>query len=248
MVVRENILPSEGGKLEKVLTIVLQKILKWVAERDYDKALQDVEKLRKKYPSLTADELADKLINNKAIWAGIVGFGMGAIDTIPGLGQAIALLGIPGEAAWLIKSQVQIIIRIILIYDEEVPRDELPYLVVSSFVFQCGANFVKTVAKEASIRLTKKAIQKFLRKNTLKMVKKVAKAIGLKFTKKGLLKKVPVIAIPVNAVLNYEDIKIAGKIAKKLFSPNYIVCPHCGELYHKNEKQCPKCGTLKPNI
>ncbi len=96
------------------------------------------------------------------------------------------------------------------------------------------------------MRLTKRLIIKYIKGTTLKMIKKIAMKLGIKFTKKGILKRIPIVAIPINAVMNYTEIKTGGKIAKKFLSPNYIMCRNCGELYPKQNKFCDKCGTPMP--
>lgn len=224
----------------------LVEVINWVIDHTYDEAREYAEDLKKNNPKMNLDELADECINDDALWAGVVGVGMGALQSIPGIGQAVAVVSIAREVVYLTKFQVEGIIKIAFIYNRRISKDKLKYLVLSCLTIYLGGDFLKQVAKESSIRLTKRLIIKHIKGATLKMIKKIAMKFGIKFTKKGILKRIPLVAIPINAVMNYTEIKAGGKIAKKFLSPNYIMCPNCGELYPKRNKFCDKCGAPRP--
>ncbi|MGI8550913.1 MAG: hypothetical protein ACR2PL_09030, partial [Dehalococcoidia bacterium] len=65
-------------------------LLRARVDAEYDQCRQRITQLREQYADITNDDLANLLVKDASVWAAMVGAGLGAIDTIPGVGQAIA--------------------------------------------------------------------------------------------------------------------------------------------------------------
>jgi len=81
-----------------------------------------------------------------------------------------------------------------------------------------------------------------LKGTLLKNIKEILKIIGINFTRKGLLKKLPLISIPINTMMNYADIKIIGKTSKAILETLYGMCKNCGHKMPEIGKFCAICG------
>ncbi len=130
-----NLVKDENGWLVKVIN--------WVIDKTFDNAIEYVEDLKRDNPKMNQDELADECINDDALWAGVVGVGMGALQSIPGIGQAVAVASIAPEVAYLTKLQVEGIIKIAVIYDRKISKEKLRYLVLTCLTIYLGGDFLK---------------------------------------------------------------------------------------------------------
>jgi hypothetical protein len=55
-------------------------------------------------------------VKDASVWAAAIGAGLGAINTIPGVGQAVAAGAVLPEIAYLTRLQVNVAIQIALVY------------------------------------------------------------------------------------------------------------------------------------
>ena len=110
-----------------------------------------------------------------------------------------------------------------------------------------GVEAIKKVMAKAVEKSSRKFITNVLKGAVLKSLKNILKAVGLKFTKKGLLKKLPFIALVVNPVMNYSDIKLIGLTTKSYLDSIYGKCPFCGHQMSEIGKFCSVCGKKVEN-
>lgn len=169
--------------------------------------------------------------------------GLGAVETIPGLGQYIALGSVLPELAYLTRLQFDVALSLAAIYDQSIPTEMLRPALLGCLAYSLGHEFVKDIAKEAGVRLSRRAIESVLKGATLRTGKRIAKEMGVHVTKTGLLKAIPLVAIPVNSALNYAGLDLFGRMAKHYFSPTWIMCGECGQLQPRRNKFCSSCAT-----
>src|SRR2546426_432484 len=81
--------------------------------------------LRGRLPGASADALANELIEDGAFWAAIVGVGVGAASTIPGIGTYIALGAVAPELVYLTKLQFDTALGLAAVYESSLPTEML---------------------------------------------------------------------------------------------------------------------------
>jgi hypothetical protein len=211
-------------------------------EHCWSDALERASVLRGKRPGATADALANEMIDDHAFWAGIVGAGVGAASSIPVMGQYIALGAVAPELVYLTKLQFDTALNLAAVYESAIPREMLRPTLLACLVYSMGHDFVKSVVKEAATNLSRRVIEESLKGATLVTAKRAARQLGVEVTKKGLLKAVPLVAIPINAVMNYGGLVLFGKMAKHYFSPNWLMCAACGHIQPRKNRFCSSCA------
>ncbi|MFQ5788046.1 MAG: hypothetical protein ACE5H1_08700 [Thermodesulfobacteriota bacterium] len=228
---------SEGGKN------YFQSLIEYEVDKNWDIAKEKVNTLLKENPNADIDILVNKIIDDKSFWAVVIGVGLGGLETIPSIGQIIAVGSVAPEAVYLAKMQVDIAMAIALLYNHSLDRQNIQHVVVACFVLALGADFIKKEIKVAAVHITKQVIVTTIKKFGEKQFFNLLKKIGIKATQKGILKKVPVISIPLNAGLNYSQIQAFGWVVKKFLSPSFVMCGECGHQTGRLNKFCPQCGT-----
>lgn len=208
----------------------------WDACRDRAKTL------RQHNPGASNDALANLLIDDSAFWAAVVGVGVGAASSIPAVGQYIAIGAVAPELVYITKLEFDTALAIAAVYDSEVPSDMMTPMLLACLAYSLGHEFVKNVVKGAATNLSRRVIENVLKQSTLVAAKRIASSLGVEFTKKGLLRSVPFVAIPVNSALNYAGLQLFGKMAKHYFSPNWQMCPSCGNLQPRKNRFCSSCA------
>jgi len=220
----------------------LVKLINNRIESRWEESKQKAYKLRNDNPGFSTDQLANLLIEDSTNWAALVGIGVGAVETIPSMGQYIAIASIPSEIVYIVKLELDVAIGIAAIYDCELSREKLEITIVACLAYSLGADYVKEVTKNAAKIMTRKSIEKIFKGSFLKVIKSMANKIGVRITKKGLLKKVPLVAIPVGAAMNYGTLELFGRMTKHFFSPNWKMCGDCSQIIPNKSKFCPSCG------
>ena len=197
---------------------------------------------RDAHPGSEPDDLANEVIDDAAFWSAVVGAGVGAIESIPAMGQYLAVASIAPELAYLVKLEFDTALNVAAIYQSDVPVEMLTPMILACLVYSMGHEFVKDVAIEAGQRLTRRTIESVLSGATLASAKKIASKLGVQATKKGLLKAVPLVAIPINSALNYGGLQLFGRLAKHYFSANWVMCAMCGHIQPRRNRFCASCA------
>lgn len=212
----------------------LLSVLDYEVEKHWREANDMVEQARRECPSDDPDIIANQLINSKARLAAFIGAGTGVLQSIPTVGQAIAVGVLLPEALYLAKMQIDIALVIALLYKKTLSKLEARGVVFTCLILALGADFIKNDLRLSAIKITSKVIEATLEKIGKKVV---SEALG-----KGMLKRVPLISIPLNAVMNYEQLEAFGWAAKKFLSPSFVMCGSCGNQIGKMSKYCSRCG------
>jgi hypothetical protein len=222
----------------------LEKVINNEVDGHWDQACAIVENIRAEYPGENSpDLLANEVIERKARLAAFIGLGTGTLQAIPAVGQALAIGSLMPEALYLAKMQVDIALVVALLYRQKLTHSEAKGIITTCLVLGLGAEFVKNELRIETVKITTKIIEAAIERLGEKAIIDLLERIGIQATKKGILKRVPIIAIPVNAAMNYGQIETFGWAAKKFLSPSFSMCGSCGcQTGHLN-KFCPDCGT-----
>jgi|SRR5580658_6685379 uncharacterized protein (DUF697 family) len=185
-----------------------------------------------KYPSLSREHIAEKLIHvacvNTAMAGGITGAAV-SIDELLALFEfgigipanvAVGFTAIAGELLWITKCQLQLVANLGVLY--EVPLDvDDPEDIITILEFASGGAVRELLGKEVtkiSGRLTKTAVRKYVAKEVLEALQRVARKIGYKLLQQTIISVVvPGVSIVVGALWNKRTTKIVGKKALKHF-------------------------------
>jgi len=205
-------------------------------------AKRRAEEFRRQYPGASNDDLANVLIGDAAFWAAVVGVGVGSLETIPVVGQYVAVGSVLPEVAYLTKLQFDTALGVDAIYEHNMPDDMLVPVLLASLVYALGLDAIKEVAKQAGQRVSRRLIERVFQETALETAKKLASTVGLRFTKQGLLRAIPLDSIPINAGLNHAGLQAFGRAAKHYFSPHWTMCGGCGHVQPVKSRFCAKCG------
>lgn len=211
-------------------------------EKKWDNAVQRVAKIRELHPNMDPDSLVNLEIDDKSLWAGFIGIGTGGLESIPVVGQAIALGSILPEAVYLARMQVDIALIVAFLYQKDITKEEVKPIIITCLVLAMGSDFIKKQVTDVAIHITKEAILKLITRMGEQQIISIMAKVGIKASTHGILAKVPVLAIPLNSAFNYSQIQSFGWIAKKFMSPTFVMCGNCGFQTGKLNSFCSQCG------
>ncbi len=183
------------------------------------------EHFQAKYPDLSADELADKLISVATRYAAVAGGLSGvassadelALVATGGIAWPLFIGAIGGEMIYLARLQMRLVLDLAVVYDLQLdPNDPEDVLMV--FGYALGIAPVEALGQILQISgqaITKDAIRKYISKGTLKTIQDLGKKIGLKILQRNIIKyAIPIASIGVASTYNYTATQSIGKIAK----------------------------------
>ncbi|MGE0325907.1 MAG: hypothetical protein AB7K71_17115 [Polyangiaceae bacterium] len=197
--------------------------------------------IRSQHPGGDPDLLVNELISSKARVAAFVGVGTGALQAIPAIGQALSFGAVLPEAFYLARVQIDIALVVALLY-QPLTKEEAKGIIVTCLVLALGADFIKANVIQAATKLTREVVEKVIARMGEKQLVVLLQRIGIEASKAGILKKVPLVGVPLNATLNYAQIEGFGWVVKKFMSPSFVMCGGCGAQTGRLNKFCPECG------
>lgn len=149
-----------------------------------------------KYKEKTPDEIrlktSKKMVSNYSYFTSFIGGATSLTGVIPGLGQAIAIVGgASADAALSMKYQIEMTMAIATIYEHDIELEEEKRLCL----IIAGLGAINEAAKEGGKSIGTKAFikmaQQYLKGSTLTAVKEIFKKVGVTFTRKALEKSIP---------------------------------------------------------
>lgn len=183
---------------------------------------------QKKYPGLSADEIADILTSVTVRYATIAGAVAGVaasaneIAALASGGMTAALFvgAIGAEMLYISNIQMRLVLDISVLYDLQLDADD-PEDILMIFGYALGAAPAEILGKGLLLATragTTSAIKRVVSKGTLEAVKKFAQRLGLKILQRTIIKyAVPVASAAVGSGYNYLTTKSVGQIAKLHF-------------------------------
>lgn len=183
---------------------------------------------QQKYPDLSPDEIADKLISVTMRYAAIAGGVSGVatsaneIMTISSAGLAWSLFvgSVGAEMVYLARVQMRLILDLAVIYDIQLdPEDPEDVLLVFGYALGVApADALGQLLQISGRAVTKDAVRKYISKSTLETIQKLGQKIGLKILQRSILKfAIPVASVAISSSYNYTSTKAIGKVAKNHF-------------------------------
>lgn len=180
----------------------------------------------RKYPGLSKDEIADKLISVNTRYAAIAGGIAGAATTADqfamvatmGMSMPIFLSTIGAEMLYLARLQMRLVLDLAEVYEVKLNTDD-PEDVLMIFGYAMGIAPVDALGKalqQSSQVVTKTMIKTYLSKGTLKSIQEWGSLIGLKILQRTILKYgIPAVSMATGSTYNYVSTRTVGKLAKQ---------------------------------
>lgn len=174
---------------------IAQTIFNVVSDVDIAAATARMAALKKQYPNLSAQELAQKVIAAKCQKTGTVGAVTAGAGIIPGIGTAAALtLGTAADIGVTFKMQAELVLEIAALYDYPLSEDEKQRLVMVISGISAGTT---VLARRAGQNIALKA--------------------GEHFAGRAFLRAIPVVGVLASAGTNVLSTYIIGQRADAYF-------------------------------
>ena len=219
-----------------------ERVIDHEVRAHWDDARRITDDARAEFPGASPDELVNHVIDRKARIAAFVGIGTGALAAIPAIGELLAAGTIVPEALYLAKVQVDVALVVALTYEAALSPDEARGIIVTCLVLALGADFVKAELSFVATKLTRDVVEAAILRMGERELSRLLARIGVNATRSGILKKVPLVAVPLNAAMNYGQIHAFGWAVKRFLSPSFVMCGGCGSSTGRLNRFCPACG------
>lgn len=199
---------------------------------------------QQKYPGLSDDEIADKLISVTVRYAAIAGAIGGVTTSVNQLGAlasggltaALWISSIGVEMVYLARIQFRLILDLSIVYDLQLDLND-PEDILMLFGYALGIKPAEIIGKGlqvAAASLTTLLIKEYISKGTLKSVQEFGRLLGFKILQQTIIKyAVPAASAAVGSCYNYSTTLYIGKIAKTHFKNRGKVTLELRELITK---------------
>jgi len=183
---------------------------------------------QKKYPGLSADEVADILTSVTERYATIAGAITGVAATAnevfaigsAGLTAPLFLGSIGAEMLYLSNIQMRLVLDMSVLYDLQLDMDD-PEDILLIFGYALGVAPAEMLGKGLQVAAragTTSAIKTVVSKGTLEALQKFAQRLGFKILQRTIIKyAVPVASAAAGSSYNYLTTRSVGQIAKVHF-------------------------------
>ncbi|MGF6768753.1 hypothetical protein P3T18_001223 [Paraburkholderia sp. GAS199] len=185
----------------------LTKILEWVINIDVPAITASVAAVREKNPNLSNRELAHKAFSG-ARWKATT---VGVVSGLPA-NLAVAVPAAVADFGATIRLEVAAAARVAVIYDPHFfdNEDASMELLFPIFGIDLASQFAREFGVRGAMGLTREAIKKILKKQTLEAFKKIMlKYFGIKVTQKGVITKtLPIVGGIIGGGWNYVEVGV----------------------------------------
>jgi len=154
--------PQEQPEDNNFVTKLMRDTVQSMTRADEEAAVARVQALRTKYPSVTADELAERVIRRKCMQAGAIGAVTASPTLVPGLGTVIALtFGTAVDIGMMYKLQGELVLELIELYAPHLPLENKRNILMIVTGISIGASRLlgeqgQVIAAKASTGLTRR--------------------------------------------------------------------------------------------
>ncbi|GEM_PF-1990913 len=147
---------------------LMNHVVQSISKVDGEAVASRIEKLRQSNPDASADELVEKLIQQKCMQTGAVGAITSGTAIIPGLGTFASLtFGLAADIGMTLKLQAELVLEIASVYQRELNSTEKRKAILLVAGFSTGTSQImsrvgKEIAEKATERLAAKGVAKAL--------------------------------------------------------------------------------------
>lgn len=183
----------------------LSKVLTWVVGIDSGGAVDEVKRLRERYPTASNEALAERLFAI-ARWKAT---GVGVVTGLP-TNPWVMVPAAVTDLATVLRIETETVARVALVYDPaffEQP-DAAWELLVPVFGIDALSQFLRDLGVLGSMGVTRQLVRQYLSKETLRGFQKVMiKYFGIKVTQKGVITKtLPIVGAVIGGGWNFGEV------------------------------------------
>lgn len=173
-----------------------------------------VEKLKKKNPSLSREDLCRLIIRNKCKWCAGAGAVTALPGAVPGVGTLVAIIGGTAlDIAAMGYFTSEMILEIAAIHNRDLYISGTSREAVWVMVSAVGAS-------AAGKSLTGVTVAQLSGRAFVSMLEKALLAIGIKATQRTILRVIPFAGMLITGAVNYYTCKKVGEYVAKYYSTN----------------------------
>jgi hypothetical protein len=189
--------PNPNGEPEQhaLVNAIVDQIFGTIKEADEQAAAQRVANLRQRHPDATTDELAERLIRQRCMQAGMVGAVTSGASIIPGLGTVTTLVfGVAADLKMTYTIQSELVLELAALYGHPVGLEDKRYIVALVTGMSAGAN---QLVRRAGTELAEQATQRLARR--------------------AVAKSIPVVGVAASGGINMVSTYLIGRRAQAYF-------------------------------
>jgi len=193
--------------------LALAAVERWgVQAREY------AQRVRAEHPDASGRELAQMVKSRHAVLARMEGAAAG----VPGafVPVAAAFASIVPDLAALAWIQSRMVVHIAAVYGHDTNDREMAAELLVLQGFYNSTDAARLAVTAAAERIAKRLAMKYLKGGTLVLVRQLFRYVGIKFSRAGLLRAVPLLAIPLSAAVNEVATRSLAKRAITFYDLN----------------------------
>ncbi len=198
--------------IEKELETRVQDVFLKVFETMGDTA-KEVEALRKRFPNLNENALAQEIIRETSNRTAVIGGGAALPDLIPGMGWSAMIVTLAGDFAMTLRETMAMFLKFSFLFEPDETEQQRKKDVVSLLVFMSKDSSSAGFARETLDDLQKLKLDVAFRK----VFVRAAVHLGIKVMKKKLFAFVPGLGIALSGGVNYLGTRQAGRLGVDYF-------------------------------
>jgi hypothetical protein len=174
-------------------------------------------RVRESNPGMSDDALADQLIRDAASHAGSIGAAVALPGLIPGPGTAVSVALAAPEIAWLFREQVKLVLEIAALYGHDpTDRDARSLDMDGLFDRAFAAVHTGNTGTQALITTLMRAGWR-RRAAALSLLVASAAGVGFALRRGRLLRRLPLLGIPIGAAANAFAVMTVGSEARQRY-------------------------------
>ena len=184
-------------------------------ERWGEQARDYARRVRAEHPAATNRELAAMVKSRHAVLARMEGATAGLPATAAPVVGAFA--SVPPDLAALAWIQCRMVVHIAAVYgaDTTDPETAAELLVLQGFYNTTEA--ARVALTEAGVRVATRLVNLYVKGSSLQLAKQLFRFVGIKFTRVWLLEAVPLVSIPISAIVNEGATRSLANRAMKFY-------------------------------
>ena len=218
---------------QKRFSRVLSGLADLAVDRNFTDARAGAEQLIRRRGELTRTEMLESVIEDRARWAAIAGGIQAAIESIPGYGQLLGAFGVLPAAALVIYERASLAVYMACVYEPRISKQQLRMIVALALLVAFVGQSTRRTLVRAALGLTGTALKTLVRRAGLRLANRLLRIFAVRITKRGISASVPIISIPINAVLTYAEIKLGARLMAMAYDlllarPIERACARCG--------------------
>jgi len=169
-------------------------------ERWGEHAREFARRVRAEYPEASGAELAEMVKSRHATLARMEGAAAGVPGAfVPIAGAIVSVVPDLAALAWI---QSRMVVQIAAVYGHDTTDQDMAAELLVLQGFYNTTEMARIAVAKAGQRIAKRLAMNYLKGGTLVLVRQLFRYVGIKFSRAGLLRAIPLLAIPLSAGVN----------------------------------------------